>query len=340
MKLHELPAQSVPLPWHEEAWGQLTRQFEQGQLPHALMLQGPPGVGKAQFALAAARLLLCDSPRGGVNCGECHGCQLSAAGNHGDLRWVQPEAMDESPAAGSNKERKSRVIRIEQVRDAIAFTQGTASFGERQVAVFAPADRLNVNGYNALLKSLEEPAGDTFLLLVCDRVHGVPATIRSRCQALRLPAPARQAAMDWLQAMAGDEGSSSQLLELAGGSPLLAASLLDSGEAQDLALRQQALRALFAGQVSADQVWQSWRDCEPAAFLDQFSGELRELLRQLPAPRLAGPQGRAAFALLDEALDLQRAVDAGANPGKQLLVDVLLAKCHRLLGSASHGDTI
>ena len=156
MELTGLDPRSEPLPWQQEAWQRAGEQLVGGSLPHALLLAGPAGVGKAEFALALARLLLCASPVDGGNCGQCHACELSASGSHGDLRWLQPEE-------------KSRVIKIDQVRAAVEFAGKTASFGERKVIVFEPADALNVAAANALLKSLEEPTACTHLILVCHR---------------------------------------------------------------------------------------------------------------------------------------------------------------------------
>jgi DNA polymerase-3 subunit delta' len=328
MKLDSLPAISAPLPWQAAEWARMSAQGERGQLPHALLLHGPAGIGKARFALAMARALLCAAPRDGLNCGECHACSLSAVGNHGDLLWVQPEETRGKP---------SRFIKVDQVRAAIQFAQQTPSLGRRQVLVFEQADSLTLSGFNALLKSLEEPSAGTYLVLVCDRMHTVPATIRSRCQLQRFATPPRAAALEWLARQTGDGAATAQLLELAGGSPLRAAELLDSGEAEGVVGRRLALRALLAGQAEVTSVWGLWGERDTGEFLDQVAAELRHLVRGLAPADLAGPRGREALNLIDEVMGLQRAVSAGANPGKQLVVDVMLAKCHKRLGAAAAG---
>ncbi len=98
-----LPAVSPPLPWQSDAWQRFNEQLTQGRLPHALLLLGVAHTGVDRLALALARMLLCQSPSGGLNCGQCHACELSATGAHGDFLWLQPEE-------------KSRVIKIDQVR--------------------------------------------------------------------------------------------------------------------------------------------------------------------------------------------------------------------------------
>ena len=155
MDLTGLPETSAPLPWQGEAWARFNQQLADGSLPHALLLAGVANSGKSRLALALARLLLCQSPSGGLNCGKCHACELSANGSHGDLRWLQPEE-------------KSRVIKIDQVRETVNFATKTANFGANKVVVIAPADVMNTNAANALLKSLEEPSAGTFLILVCN----------------------------------------------------------------------------------------------------------------------------------------------------------------------------
>ena len=325
--LNDLPAVTSPLPWQAHEWGNLNDQLKDGQLPHALLLDGGQYSGKSQLALSLSRLLLCAHAEGGLNCGQCHACELSAGGSHGDFRWVQPEE-------------KSRVIKIDQIREVVRFSNMTAGFGLRKVIVLAPADSMNVNAFNALLKPLEEPASGTYIILVCHRMDSVPATIRSRCQMLRLPVPNVQDCLPWLDKATGNRQESEKLLSLAEGRPLLAQQLFYSGGAEVFAARNFGLQALLAGKITVPQAVALWADADTAAFLDEIAVDLQRLLGSLSIEQLRSKQARVAFGLSDEVAQLQRAVSAGANPNKQLLADALLSKFSRELGAGSLGDNI
>jgi DNA polymerase-3 subunit delta' len=315
------------LPWQAHEWGNLNDQLKDGQLPHALLLDGGQYSGKSQLALSLSRLLLCAHAEGGLNCGQCHACELSAGGSHGDFRWVQPEE-------------KSRVIKIDQIREVVRFSNMTAGFGLRKVMVLAPADSMNVNAFNALLKLLEEPASGTYIILVCHCMDSVPATIRSRCQILRLPVPNVEDCLPWLDKTTGNRQESEKLLSLAEGRPLLAQQLFYSGDAEVFAARNFGLQALLAGKITVPQAVALWADADTAAFLDEIAVDLQRLLGSLSIEQLRSKQARVAFGLSDEVAQLQRAVSAGANPNKQLLADALLSKFSRELGAGSLGDNI
>ncbi len=313
MDLFDLPAVSAPLPWQGALWSRLNQQLDGDQMPHALLFAGPRHIGKERLAIALARRLLCAEPVDGLNCGVCHACELSASGSHGDLRWLSPEEG-------------SRVIRIDQVRDVVEFGNKTASFGRRKVIVLTPADSMNSNAANALLKSLEEPAADTYLILVCHRLHGVPPTIRSRCQICRLPVPARDAALSWLDPVTGERGESERQLALAEGRPLLAESLAREGGADLLAARQAALRALLEGHFDAPKLAALLADDSVEQVLNWLVRGVGAFLRGLEPGQLASARARGIFRLLDDIAAIQRAVAGGANPSRQLLVESLLTR--------------
>ena len=111
------------------------------------------------------------------------------------FRWLEPED-------------KSRAVKIDQIRQLLLLTSMTASFGLRKLVVISPAESMNGAAGNALLKSLEEPAKDTYLILVSQRIQGLPATVRSRCQKLRLGLPDERACLGWLDQLTGDHARS------------------------------------------------------------------------------------------------------------------------------------
>src|SRR5262245_30711175 len=192
--------------WLEPVRVRLALLAEQGRLPHGLLLAGPPGAGQAELGFWLAARLLCRSSTAGIGaCRRCADCRLFLAGNHPDFHWVGvlPDKKD---------------ISIDQVR-LLSEALSMRSFrGGAKVAVFAPAEAMNAKAFNALLKTLEEPASDTYLVLAASRVDRVPKTIMSRCMRLRLPLPAVDEAVAWLKETRAGEGCRA-LLELAGGAP-------------------------------------------------------------------------------------------------------------------------
>jgi DNA polymerase-3 subunit delta' len=326
-ELSDIPDVSAPMPWQAEDWQRLGRQIDQGQLPHALLISGPEHTGKSRLGLALARLLLCSQPAAGLNCGHCHACELSASGNHGDFQWLAPEG-------------KSRVIKIDQIRKVVDFTNRTAGFGLRKVIVFSPAQSMNISAANALLKVLEEPPANTHLILVCHRLRGLPATVRSRCQILRPTIPSAEQGLDWLDRLCGTRIESESLLELAGGLPLLAEQLHGQEAAETLQQVTEGIRALLSGRLEATALAAGLAGGNLEQVLAQLVGGIQTQLRVLDGGRLASGQARAGFLLLDEILQVQRALNAGSNPNPQLLLEALLAKVQRVLGDGGLGDNI
>lgn len=217
-------------PWHEEALRRVLAG--RANLHHALLVEGNAGIGKRGFALALAAALLCEaSAADGRACGKCQGCRWFAQGSHPDFRQVRPE-IDDPDFVAARDRRPSRHIRIEQIRALADFTAiGTHRDG-RKIILVDPAEAMNVVAANALLKTLEEPPGRTNFLLVCARPDVLPATVRSRCRSLHLPAPPTASARDWLAAQARfDAQEAERWLALAGGAPLHALRFAEPAQA-------------------------------------------------------------------------------------------------------------
>jgi DNA polymerase III subunit delta' len=224
-------------PWQESTWTALGRY--RARLPHALLFRGREGSGAEALGRTFADSLLCESPaEGGFPCGRCPACNWLAQGNHPDFRLLQPESHAAEPAGDpdeapvpARKEKKSDQIRIEQVRDLQDFLAiGTHRAGLRVVLVH-PAEAMNPNTQNALLKSLEEPPPGTVFVLVTVNAERLLPTVRSRCVTLDVPAAGRPAALAWLTEQGAADPEA--LLSAAGGAPLAALELAGVAEARE-----------------------------------------------------------------------------------------------------------
>ncbi len=193
--------------WMGAETAALAAAHQAGRLPHALLIHEAPGAGGDWLAQWVARLVLCQSETG-APCGACPGCHRVATTQHPDLLVLQPVE-------------DSQQIRIEQVRTLSEELALTAHQGAYKVAIITPADTLNRFAANALLKTLEEPPPRTLLMLVVTQPSRLPATILSRCQRVRIRAPARKEAVSWLEAACGP-GDWNAVLDTLGEAPMLA----------------------------------------------------------------------------------------------------------------------
>ena len=199
-------------PWLRQAREAIAGAHAADRLPHALLIQGIPGLGKQALAEWIARYALCDRAMEEA-CGTCPSCTLYASHNHPDLIRV-----------GIEEDKKQ--IAVDSVREMIAALTLKSYRGKRKVAIVHPADGLNVNGANALLKTLEEPSGSALLILVAVRPEKLPATIASRCQRVKIHAPDPAVARTWLEAQNADTDWTMPL-RLTAGAPLAALALAD-----------------------------------------------------------------------------------------------------------------
>src|SRR5918995_1039790 len=314
--------------WLRPAIATLTAAHAAGRLAHGLLIHEAPGSGGEWLTNWIARLTLCnhtgDHPAG-APCGTCAGCKPVAASQHPDLLRVS--LIDES-----------RQLRIEQVRELAAELALTSHQGGYKVGVLSPADALNRFAANALLKTLEEPAPRTLLILVAVEPSRLPATILSRCQRIRIRAPARQESIDWLQSVRG-KGDWSAVLDVLGDAPFLAAesdiTLIPRLGAETRASLDDLACGIADPVATAERWWRS----ELALRLRCFENWLTQCIRGnlgIPAasteirtsvhlPRAAAPlKLRRLFELMDGVRELAAALDTPLN--KSLALESLLRR--------------
>lgn len=265
------------LPWHQALWKRVQDRRRLGSLPHALLLSGPSGLGKHDFAAYLAQALVCESrDQAAQPCGRCKACTLATAGTHPDITWLSPEEP-------------GKQIRIDAVRSLVGRTTLTTQAQGSRVFIIEPADAMNRNAANALLKTLEEPGASSVLVLVSAAPHRLPATIRSRCQLLQFRPVSKTVAAQWLeqQSLSGPEGEPlgdgarqyDALLALAAGAPLTALS----AAAEDWLGRSERLLAqlqeLKSRQVNPIQVVSQWGALPVDALFVDLSRILTDLTR-------------------------------------------------------------
>ncbi len=215
-----------------------------GLSAHALLLHGPSGLGQYELALSLAQSWLCEKSgrhHGEAACGQCASCQQVHSRGHTDLVVLMPETLmlqlgwplsEKAQKDIDDKKRKpSQEIRIESVREAVAFAELTSGRGRGKVILVFPAEAMNTAAANALLKTLEEPLGSLRFVLATEAAHELLPTIRSRCQAFALSQPTANQALAWLtQYVPGASTIEREAaLQASGNRPLDAAKIIASG---------------------------------------------------------------------------------------------------------------
>jgi DNA polymerase-3 subunit delta' len=234
----------------------LAASLQTQRLHHGLLFAAPAGYGKRALAEALAAAALCQQRQpDGHACGRCRACVLYAAGTHPDFARVTFELRDDG---------KPRTeITVDQMRALSQRLAMSSQFGGLQIALIDPADRLNVSAANALLKTLEEPASSTIILLVADDAARLPATIRSRCQRIELRAPTRTEALAWLRGQRLDGADADAALDASLGNP---GQALAWNADETLPLRKACaadLAALARGSRTAAEIAEAWAADRP-----------------------------------------------------------------------------
>jgi DNA polymerase-3 subunit delta' len=275
----------------------LLAAYRSNRMPHAVILGGPEGVGKATLAYRFARFVFAHPDPAAASVQAATNLQVAshlpaarqvAAGSHPNLQVLRRE-----PDTKSGKMRTGiSVDDTRRVRD--FFTLKPATPGWR-VLIVDPADDLNPSSSNALLKLVEEPPNRSLILIVSHAPQRLLPTIRSRCRLLRLPPLDASALRRILADLGVDAADMADALAHADGSVRRAVALLEeearlSYEIVDLHVRDGGAFDLLRALQLADRIQAGRRGDALAHFTDAVSTALAAILRDnrdLPARRLA-----------------------------------------------------
>ncbi len=251
------------------------RAIGTGHPPQSVLVTGPPGVGKTTLALDLAAGLLCTAPDAHARpCRDCPGCRKVAHGNHPDLHRLAPEGAGEQ-------------IRLPQVLALAAELALTPMEGRLRCALVEAAHRLNPDAQNALLKTLEEPAGPTCVVLCADDPGSILPTVASRSARVRLgPVPLEDIVTLLIDEGLADASQAAAAGRAAAGSPGLALALARSPEA--LLVRGRIVRQV-ADLLVADRRTRLGASASLMADGAALDATLRGALAQPDAPEDAPP---------------------------------------------------
>ncbi|MEW9799530.1 DNA polymerase III subunit delta' [Alteromonas sp. CYL-A6] len=230
------------LPWFSTHFEQLTGRFLAGRLHHGLLLSGPDGIGKQMLARELAAVLLCKQPDSRGACGQCQSCQLLRAGTHADFHILESEKQ----------------LGVDAIREGISRLSGTAQIGRNKVLLLCAADTMTESASNALLKTLEEPTGNTFLILLTSRIARLLPTILSRCEKHALAPPNVAESLAWLDSEGIDADEA--LLNAYGNAPLRVKTALEEAPAVTYRDFTDGFAALMQGSKSALSLATSWQE--------------------------------------------------------------------------------
>lgn len=324
-------------------WIAAQRQTLLAQRGHAWLLHGPSGLGQYRLGLELVRAWLCDVPSEHGACGQCASCHAIDVHAHADLCVLMPEIdmlvlgwplPEKAQTEIDDKARKpSREIRVDAMRDAVEFAQRTSARGRGKAVLVYPAEQMNTIAANALLKTLEEPAGDVRFVLVSEAAHLLLPTIRSRCLGHTMVWPQHVQMLEWLGSQGVPVAAAQSFLRTCGARPDDALALATSGVGPDVwaqfpkALLRGAPGILADG-TPAQAILALQKLCHDLLLLRVGATPRYFAAADLPAPPPLGVLTRWSHALMQSARTAEHAFNTG------LMLEDLVAQARNALHSA------
>jgi DNA polymerase-3 subunit delta' len=252
-------------PWQSSIFNALSERLQHDQLHHGILLVGEKGCGEDVLAQMLAKRLLCSSDEP-LPCNQCKACLLFNAHSHPDFHEVVTEKTQ---------------IGVDAVRAAIEQVNKTAQLSANKVVLIENIEIMTESASNALLKTLEEPTQNTYLILTTNAPQYLLATIKSRCEKIRAPMPNYEQSSDYIRAKGADVPSELSLAAYKH-SPLLYLEQIQETSLHFASFTQD-FTALTEGHASAESLANKWKDkAEDVVHwtaqlsLQLFAGEVKE----------------------------------------------------------------
>ncbi len=296
----------------------LKKILTEGKFPHAVIFSGASGIGKRKIAETCAKVLLCENPKNGEACGVCESCKLIRAGSHPDFKVVEPEETKSAPN-----------IKIGQIREMQTETALQPNLSNRRVVIIDGAELMNTPAANCLLKTLEEPTGQTIFILVTANRAGLLMTVRSRCITVNFDKLSAAQIKNALENRGVDNGRAETISLISDGSLGRALQLESSGgyEIRESALN--FLERLCTNKIDTEEIFQRGADFSDSAreSFGDFVTYIQKILRDiylLDAEKLYNPDLKSRLskikipeknllAMFDEGTKIQRRLKSNAN---------------------------
>lgn len=235
---------SEVLAWFENLHLDLANRLNKGGLHHALLITGIENLGKSSYTFELAKKIVCEDKDSLEACGVCKSCSLAQAGSHPDLHQVVSDKAQ---------------IGIDLIRQAIERLNKTAQLSGNKVLTIANADRMTESAANSLLKTLEEPSANTFLIMSSSYPERLLPTILSRCEKIMVQTPSLEMSTKWLssQSVTLNNGHALRAFK---GSPLAYKQNLDDKTALNYLDFEQLIDQLKGHQGVVNKAATQWKD--------------------------------------------------------------------------------
>ena len=326
-------------PWQQRAYEHAVTAFDADRLGHGLLICGPAGLGKRAVAERLAQYVLCTQKNSHQPCGKCRGCLLYLSRSQRENLELRPDKSFSHPHGHPahpdvvfvghawkmtpSPPRQLTQIVVDQMRVLSERLSKTPQYGDALIAIIDPAEAMNENASNALLKTLEEPVAGRYLWLVSSQPATLPATIRSRCQRLEFKLPPHGEALEWLRTQGHSDKEAREALDAARGHPGLADTWLSDG---GMALRKAVagdLAKLERGEIEVVDTAQRWSSDEHADLRLRHAADL--VLAQAGDAGLTDAARLHKLATWFDAANRTRDLLRTTVRGDLAMVDLLLA---------------